>query len=90
MKLLIFLLAVWNVVTFIMMGVDKRKATHDQRRISEKTLLGSAFAMGSIGEIAGAFVFHHKTRKLKFQVLLPLALIFNAAVVYGLYYLNLI
>ena len=31
MKLLILLLAIWNIITFIMMGVDKVKAKKDKK-----------------------------------------------------------
>ena len=49
MKLLILLMVIWNTIAFIMMGIDKRRAIKDQERISEKTLLISAFIMGAIG-----------------------------------------
>lgn len=90
MKLLIFLMVGWNVITFLMMGLDKMKAKADRRRISEKTLLTSAFVMGGIGIAAGAAIFHHKTRKILFKIGIPLALIVNAAVIYGLIYFNIV
>lgn len=49
MKLLIILMVIWNTIAFIMMGIDKRRARRDAERISEKTLLTSAFIMGAIG-----------------------------------------
>lgn len=90
MKLLILLMIVWNTIAFIMMGIDKYRAKKDGRRISEKTLIMSAFIMGAIGIIAGALAFHHKTKKLLFRVALPVALIVNAAAIYGLVYFNII
>ena len=48
MKLLILLMVIWNTIAFIMMGIDKRRAIKDQERISEKTLLISAFIMALI------------------------------------------
>ncbi len=90
MKLLLFLMLVWNIITFTMMGIDKHKAKVDGRRISEKTLLLSAVIMGGIGICAGAAVFHHKTQKFLFKIMMPLSLIINGAVIYGLYYLNII
>ena len=77
MKLLILLMAIWNLITFAMMGIDKARAKADKRRISEKTLLMSSFIMGAAGITAGALVFHHKTRKLKFQILIPLSILVN-------------
>ena len=90
MKLLVLLMVVWNLITFLMMGLDKMKAKADRRRISEKTLLTNAIVMGAIGVAAGMLVFRHKTRKIVFKLGVPLALIVNAAVIYGLVYLNIV
>ena len=78
---IIVILLLWNIVTFSMMGIDKLKAIRHKWRIGEATLLLSAFLMGAVGSVAGALVSHHKTRKLKFRIGLPAALIVNAAVV---------
>lgn len=90
MKLLILIMGIWNIITFLMMGLDKMKAKADRRRISEKTLLTSAFIMGGIGIAAGAFVFRHKTKKIIFKIAIPLSLVVNAAVIYGLFYFNIV
>ena len=90
MKLLVLLMVVWNLITFLMMGLDKMKAKADRRRISEKTLLTNALVMGAIGVAAGMLMFRHKTRKIVFKLGVPLALIVNAAVIYGLVYLNIV
>lgn len=78
--------AVWNLITFGMMGIDKYKAEHGKWRVSKKALLLSAFLMGAVGSLAGSRIFHHKTKKLKFRICLPLALAVNAvAAVFFLY-----
>lgn len=87
MKHLFILWAVWNLVVFFMMGIDKWKAKHDKHRISEKTLLLSCFLMGAAGGGAGMLIFHHKTRKRKFQILVPLSLVINVAAVMGIIYI---
>lgn len=69
-----------NLIAFIMFGVDKFKASHDLWRIPESTLILFAFLGGAIGALAGMKVFHHKTRKIKFRILIPAALVFNIAV----------
>lgn len=84
---LLLIWGVWNLITFFLMGTDKLIAKLDGWRISEATLLGTAFCMGAVGSLLGAKVFHHKTRKKKFQIGLPAALIFNIAVTAGIYYL---
>ena len=73
-------LVVINVITFALYGIDKRRAIRSQWRISERTLLGMAFAGGSVGALLGMLAFHHKTRHLKFQILIPFFLILHIAV----------
>ncbi len=73
--------AIWNLIIFLMYGIDKLKAKKDARRISEFTLLWCAFVMGGVGAFIGSKVFHHKTQKTKFRILLPTALLFNIVVV---------
>ena len=90
MKLLFLLMLTWNVITFIIMGIDKFKAKHDKQRISEKNLLLCSLLMGAVGIGLGMMAFRHKTRKIKFQVLVPITLIINVAVIYGLFYYNIV
>ena len=47
--IIIGIFVVWNVVTFFLMGLDKRKAKKNQYRISEKTLFISALCFGALG-----------------------------------------
>ena len=46
-----------------------------------------ALLFGAVGGTAGMFVFHHKTRKSKFMVLVPLFLILHLLAGILLYYL---
>ena len=71
--------AVWNVMVFTLYGVDKWKAKRQKWRISEMTLLGMAFVFGASGAFAGMLLFHHKTRKWNFRILVPLFLLLQAA-----------
>lgn len=82
---LLLVMAVWNVIVLIMYGIDKWKAKHDRWRISEAALLGSAFCLGGAGALLGMIVFHHKTKKWKFRILVPLSVVLQAAVVYGIF-----
>ena len=52
-------LAVINVVTFFMYGIDKWKAKKSKWRIREAALLGLAVLGGSIGAWLGMKVWHH-------------------------------
>ena len=55
-----------NLLSFSFMGIDKYKAIHHKWRISEKTLFVSALLLGSVGSIAGMYVFRHKTKHKQF------------------------
>jgi len=73
---------VWNILVFFLYGADKRKARRGNWRVSEKTLLLSAVLMGGAGALLGMRVFRHKTKHIKFQIGVPLALILNVGVIY--------
>ncbi len=90
MKLLLLLLLIINAITFLLMGIDKMRAKKEAYRISEKVLIMGSFAMGALGVGLGMLAFHHKTQKAKFLILVPLALVFNAAVIYALFYFNIV
>lgn len=64
-----------NIVAFILMGIDKRRARRGQWRIPEAVLILSALLGGGIGALAGMFLFRHKTRKAKFTVGIPAILV---------------
>lgn len=72
-------IALWvifmSVIAFLLYGLDKYKAIHHRWRIPEQTLILAAFAGGAPGALLGMRIFHHKTRKWKFRILVPLATI---------------
>ena len=74
----VYLLAV-NLIAFVLMGVDKRRARRHTWRISEKTLFAAAILGGSLGGIAGMFAFRHKTKHLRFVLGLPAILLLQLA-----------
>ena len=74
--LLLYLLII-NLVSFTMFYIDKRKAIKDKWRIKESSLHLASFAGGVYGSIAAMFLFHHKTKKIKFCIITASALIFN-------------
>lgn len=69
----IAVLLLWNVVVMAIYGLDKRRAQTKKWRIPEKTLLLCAFLGGGIGALLGMLTFRHKTKHLKFTILLPIA-----------------
>lgn len=81
-------LVIWNLMVFTLYGLDKRKAINNQWRISEKTLLWTAFLFGGIGALIGGKYFHHKTQKWYFQVVWYLGIIVLVATVCALIVFN--
>ena len=75
-----YLLAV-NILAFVLFGVDKQKARRNKWRIPEKTLILSAVIGGSVGAILGMRFFHHKTRKARFAIGVPVILLVQIGVV---------
>ena len=73
-NILIYLFAI-NLITFVTMYVDKRKAKWGKWRIKESTLFTLVLLGGGIGGIAGMHVFRHKTKKTRFVVGFPAILI---------------
>ena len=68
-------LAVINVVTFFVYGIDKWKAKKSKWRVPEATLLGLAVVGGSIGAWLGMKAWHHKTLHRKFKYGIPAIII---------------
>lgn len=86
MEIFIKYIIIINIVTFILYGVDKWKAVHGKWRIREATLLGAAFVGGSVGGLAGMYIFRHKTKKRYFVLGLPTMLLVQIAVSVFLFY----
>ncbi len=76
-----------NLITFVLYGVDKSRARKGAHRIPEAKLHKLALAGGSIGALIGQKVFHHKTRKVKFQIVFWLTVVLQAGLILGLIYL---
>lgn len=74
MKIFIAVYAAINFIVFLLYGIDKAKARRGKWRISEAALLIAA-VFGPVGALLGMIIFHHKTRKVKFCVLVPLILV---------------
>jgi len=75
LKNIIIYLLIINIIAFLAMFIDKKKAEKDRWRIKESTLLTLALIGGSIGAIAGMYTFHHKTKKPRFFIGIPVIIV---------------
>ena len=76
---LLIAVAFWNLVVFLLYAVDKRRAKSGSWRISERTLIFGAICLGGLGAIMGVYLLRHKTRHMKFRILIPLSLLITIA-----------
>jgi uncharacterized membrane protein YsdA (DUF1294 family) len=74
-------LAVLNLGSFAMFGIDKGRARRREWRIPESTLLVSGLVSGTLGAWVGVYGFRHKTRKPWFLARLALATLADIALI---------
>ena len=73
------LLVVMNIISFALMGYDKKCAQKGKWRVPEKTLFLATACFGGLGGVLGMKVFHHKTKHWYFRVFFPALLIAQIA-----------
>ena len=78
-------LMIWNMVVFLVYGLDKGKARKGSYRISEKTLLLMTYVGGGLGAWAGGTHFRHKTQKKDFQLAWAVSVLVVALVIYWMW-----
>ena len=71
-KYFILYLIYINLISFIIMYIDKQKAIKRRFRISEKNLFLLSILGGSLGMFIGMHTFRHKTKHLQFTIGVPL------------------
>ena len=75
-------LAAVNLAAFALYGIDKYKARRGLWRIPEVVLLFAAAAGGSAGALLGMHVFHHKTKKPRFFIGVPVILLLHLVILF--------
>ena len=70
---------IMNIVSFALMGHDKRCARQGKWRVPEKTLFLVTACFGGLGGVLAMKVFHHKTQHWYFRVFFPVLLIIQIA-----------
>lgn len=83
-QLMVVYIVVMNGITFVLYGVDKYKAKHNHFRIPETTLLLCGYLGGAYGAVMGMQVWHHKTRKWKFRIAVPVSVVFVTVVLFAI------
>ena len=81
----ILYLIIINLIAFIAMYLDKRKARYGKWRIPEQSLFILALIGGSIGAIIGMYTFRHKTKKLRFSIGFPVILILQVVLIFSIW-----
>ena len=78
-------LMIWNLVVFLVYGLDKGKARKGSYRISEKTLLLMTYVGGGLGAWAGGTHFRHKTQKKYFQLAWAVGVLIDGLLIYWMW-----
>lgn len=84
--LLVGYVIIMNLIGFLLMGIDKKKAVKRAFRIPESTLFIVALIGGSLGSLLGMYAFRHKTRHWYFVYGMPAILILHIIVIVALMY----
>lgn len=71
-----------NVIAYLTMSDDKRRARQRRDRVPEKTLFLLAAIGGALGVLIAMNAQRHKTKHVSFRIGIPLLLFVNA-VLYG-------
>jgi uncharacterized membrane protein YsdA (DUF1294 family) len=82
LNLLFIYLIFANLLSFLLMGLDKYKARKRLWRIKESTLFLTSVIGGSLGSLLGMFLFRHKTKHTKFLIGMPVILIVHISVMF--------
>lgn len=75
-------LLIWNLLIFLIYGIDKSKARRGAWRVPEKILLILDLACGGFGAWLAGIIFHHKTRKWYFKTVWFLGMVITLVALY--------
>lgn len=68
-----------NIISFLLMFIDKRRAIKHKWRIPEKTLFLAALLGGSPGSLLGMYLCRHKTKHKSFVIGMPVIFLVEMA-----------
>ena len=78
MKYIIIYMLVINIIAMLSIAFDKSAARNGEERVRESSLMLLAFLGGSPGMYVAMYLFHHKTRKKKFKIGVPIIFLVQA------------
>lgn len=84
-KYFIIYLIIINLIAFLAMYLDKRKARYGKWRIPEQSLFILALIGGSVGAIIGMYTFRHKTKKYRFSIGFPVILVLQIVLIFSIW-----
>ena len=87
-KNILIYLVIINLITFLAMYIDKKRAKWGKWRIKESTLFTLVLLGGGIGGIAGMHTFRHKTKKMRFVIGFPAIVIVEIICVIIFWFIN--
>lgn len=83
MHFIVYLISI-NILGFLLILIDKKKAIRHKWRIAESILLFTSIIGGCFGMFISMYLCHHKTKKLKFK-LIPVICVIWILALYRLY-----
>ena len=78
--IIIICIVIFNLIAFVLFGIDKKRAVERRWRISEKALFLVAIPGSALGALLGMYVFHHKTKHWYFRYCMPALFILQLAI----------
>lgn len=90
MKFLILYIILINLFGLYSMYSDKQKAKKHNWRTPEAILFLISIILGSIGTLSGMYLFHHKTKHIKFVLGMPAILIAHILIFYELFKMKIL
>jgi uncharacterized membrane protein YsdA (DUF1294 family) len=83
--IIIIIIILINIIAFVLMIMDKRKSILKNYRIKEVHLFFLAICFGSVGIFLGMHLVRHKNRRWYFNLGIPLLIIQQVIIVWGIY-----
>lgn len=85
-KGIIIYVIIMSIISFCQMGMDKNRARKQRWRITERTLFLTAGIGGSFGSLLGMYVFHHKTKHMRFVLGIPALMLIHILLLYLVFF----